>query len=214
MDIIIVIVIIMMVIIGVFKGIANDPNRIGKRGEKLIKNILIDNGLGSEERILNNVYIPYKDKTSEVDVLLLHETGIYVFESKNYSGWIFGDENQYKWTQMINKNTKEKFYNPIKQNITHMNALSKFLGIDKTKMKSYIVFSERCELKKVPENNKQYKVLKRNRLSEFIKADIEQSEKIFTEEEIRNIFEKLKPIANVSKEVKKKHIEDIEKVKD
>ena len=214
MDIIIVIVIIMMVIIGVFKGIANDPNRIGKRGEKLIKNILIDNGLGSEERILNNVYIPYKDKTSEVDVLLLHETGIYVFESKNYSGWIFGDENQYKWTQMINKNTKEKFYNPIKQNITHMNALSKFLGIDKTKMKSYIVFSERCELKKVPENSKQYKVLKRNRLSEFIKADIEQSEKIFTEEEIRNIFEKLKPIANVSKEVKKKHIEDIEKVKD
>lgn len=199
----------MIVIIGLIKGIANDPNRIGKRGEKLIKNILIDNGLGSEERILNNIYIPYKDKTSEVDVLLLHETGIYVFESKNYSGWIFGDEDQYKWTQMINKNTKKKFYNPIKQNITHINALSKFLGIDRTKMKSYIVFSERCELKKVPENNEQYKVLKRNRLSEFIKVDIEKSEDIFTDEEIRNIFEKLKPLTNASEEVKKKHIENI-----
>ena len=206
---IIVIVIILVVIIGLIKGIANDPNRIGKRGEKLIKNILIDSGLGSEERILNNIYIPYKDKTSEVDVLLLHETGIYVFESKNYSGWIFGDEDQYKWTQMINKNTKKKFYNPIKQNITHINALSKFLGIDRTKMKSYIVFSERCELKKVPENNEQYKVLKRNRLSEFIKVDIEKSEDIFTDEEIRNIFEKLKPLTNASEEVKKKHIENI-----
>ena len=48
---------------------------------------------------LCNVYLPYKGRTSEIDVIMLHETGIYVFESKNYSGWIFGDEKGQYWTQ-------------------------------------------------------------------------------------------------------------------
>ena len=209
--IVITLVIILIIVIGVVKNIISDPNWLGARGEKLIRKILIDGGLGSENNILNNIYIPYKDKTSEVDVLLIHEKGIYVFESKNYSGWIFGDENNYKWTQALNKKTKEKFYNPIKQNRTHINALSEYLKIDKNKMKSYIVFSERCELKKVPKNTEQYKILKRNRLYEVINNDINTSEKIFTEEEIKNIYEKLKALTNAPEETKKKHIDDIEK---
>ena len=181
----------------------NITNQIGELGEILIRKILIDGGFGSENNILNNIYVPHNGKTSEVDVLLIHETGLYVFESKNFSGWIFGSENDYMWTQAFNRNAKEKFYNPIKQNITHINALSEFLKIDKNKMKSYIVFSERCELKKIPENTDKYKILKRNSLHEFIKNDIEQSEKIFTEEEIKNIYEKLKQFTGISEELKK-----------
>lgn len=32
--------------------------------------------------------------TIELDIVMIHETGIYVFESKNYSGWIFGSEKK------------------------------------------------------------------------------------------------------------------------
>ena len=47
------------------------------------------------KRFLFNCYLPKEDgETTEVDVILLHESGIYVFESKNYSGWIFGTESQ------------------------------------------------------------------------------------------------------------------------
>lgn len=54
------------------------------------------------KRYLFNLYIP-KDsgETTELDVVLLHESGIYVLESKNYSGWIFGTETQQYWTQTL-----------------------------------------------------------------------------------------------------------------
>ena len=50
------------------------------------------------KRYLFNLYIPKSNgETTELDVVLLHESGIYVFESKNYSGWIFGTESQQYW---------------------------------------------------------------------------------------------------------------------
>lgn len=54
------------------------------------------------KRYLFNLYIPKSNgETTELDVVLLHESGIYVFESKNYSGWIFGTESQQYWTQTL-----------------------------------------------------------------------------------------------------------------
>ena len=131
---------------------AKNDNDLGAYGEYLTKYMFGNNNLKGYSRLLSNIYVPYKNKTSEIDVLLIHEKGIFVIESKNYFGWIFGSENQQYWTQMINQHTKERFYNPIKQNRTHINALSNYLKIEKNQMKSYIVFSEKCELKKVPEN--------------------------------------------------------------
>lgn len=44
-------------------------------------------------RLLFNTYIPKPDgTTSEVDVIIISKCGIFVVESKNYSGWIFGDK--------------------------------------------------------------------------------------------------------------------------
>ena len=49
--------------------------------------------LNSSIKLLTNLYLPKSDgSTTEIDSLMLSETGLYVFESKNYSGWIFGDE--------------------------------------------------------------------------------------------------------------------------
>ena len=56
---------------------------------------------------LFNVYLPKDNgETTELDVVLIHQSGIYVFESKNYSGWIFGTETQHQWTQTLNNNGK------------------------------------------------------------------------------------------------------------
>ena len=58
--------------------------------------------LDGYKRYLFNLYIPKENgETTELDVVLLHESGIYVFESKNYSGWIFGTETQRYWTQTL-----------------------------------------------------------------------------------------------------------------
>lgn len=158
---------------------------------------------------LTNIYVPYRNSTSEIDVLIIHQKGIYVIESKNYSGWIFGSENEQQWTQMLNKNNKQRFYNPVRQNKTHIKALSEYLHIEQSKMMSYIVFSERCELKKVPSNTEECIITKRNYLLDLINKNMDNKQNIFTNEETDEIYEKLKRLTNVSKEVKEKHIEDI-----
>ena len=84
--------------------------------------------LDGYKRYLFNLYIPKDNgETTELDVVLLHESGIYVFESKNYSGWIFGTETQKYWTQTLpagrGRSLKNKFFNPIMQNKGHIKWL-------------------------------------------------------------------------------------------
>jgi len=66
------------------------------------------------------------EKQYQIDHLILSVYGIFVIETKNYSGWIFGNEKSEYWTQVIYKD-KFRFYNPIKQNWSHVYALKKLL---------------------------------------------------------------------------------------
>ena len=87
----------------------------GNYGEFLIFSRL--EKLERHHRLLTNIYLPKSDgSTTEIDILMIAETGIYVFESKNYSGWIFGDEKGRNWTQVLENKQKNHFYNPVWQN--------------------------------------------------------------------------------------------------
>ena len=82
-------------------------------------------------------------------MIMIHQSGIYVFESKNYSGWIFGSEDSKNWTQTLpsgRKAHKEYFLNPIIQNKVHIKWLVKLIG-EESPIHSIIVFSERCTLR-------------------------------------------------------------------
>ena len=60
----------------------------GQFGEYLTKFALTNYNLPGYLKVFQNLYIPGHGKTVEIDILMLHEKGIFVFESKNYSGWI------------------------------------------------------------------------------------------------------------------------------
>jgi hypothetical protein len=155
-------------------------------------------------KVMTNLYIPTEDGTTEIDILYIAPSGIYVIESKNYSGWIFGDEKARNWTAVIYK-TKNKFLNPIWQNKKHIKYLSKVL-VD-VQLRSLIVFSERCELKKV--NVEEGLVIKRGKLRKLI---LKESEKvIFSDQEIDAFYNKLKGYSNKSEEEKRLHIEQVRK---
>ena len=163
-------------------------------------------------KLLTNVYIPKEnDTTTEIDLMMVSETGIYVFESKNYSGWIFGSENQKEWTQSLPNKVKNKFYNPIWQNRGHISALKSFLEIENDRLlKSYIIFSERCTLKKISVTSENIKVIKRNDLMSAINHDIKTSQKLLSTQEIDRIFSTLKKHSLVDDAIKRKHIENIQ----
>jgi hypothetical protein len=142
---------------------------------------------------------------------MIDKTGIYVFESKNYSGWIFGKENYYQWTQTLKGGVKTKFSNPIIQNIGHIKALGNLLKVIDVKcFYSYIIFSQRCELKDVPPDIENRRVLKRNRLLSKLKRDIARRPECLSTEQIDEIYSLLKEHTLADDTIKQKHIEDIE----
>lgn len=186
----------------------------GAYGEFLVFEML--ESLGEGNRILTNIYLPAENgRTTEIDLLMVHPTGIYVFESKNYSGWIFGDEKGRNWTQSLKGGKKISFYNPVRQNRGHINALMENLrDVGPESFFSYIVFSERCELKKVSVSSPNTSVLKRNRLKTALVADIAGRRTVLGESEISGIYGILSWYSLADDSVKVKHVrairEDIE----
>ena len=185
----------------------------GRYGEYLTYKSL--ETLPGEKKFLFNVYLPKQnDETTELDAVMIHESGIYVFESKNYSGWIFGSEDQYQWTQTLpngKRARKIKFYNPIKQNKTHIEWLLKFLGDETLPVHSYIVFSERCELKNIQLNGVKQHVLKRNELFAAVQHNVSVYGSKLAGWRIEKFYDQLYPLAHVSEAEKQKHIDQVQK---
>lgn len=75
--------------------------------------------------IYHDLYVKKTEgKYSQIDVVVATKAGIIVFEVKDYSGWIFGKGNQEQWTQVLAYGReKHRFYNPVKQNDGHIQAL-------------------------------------------------------------------------------------------
>ncbi|MEN5087968.1 nuclease-related domain-containing protein [Sphingobacterium faecium] len=93
----------------------------GYLGESTIRFILLF--LNKKEyKVLNNVRVFHNGIMAQIDHLVVSRFGVFVIETKNYNGWIFGSENAYQWKQVIFNNTYE-FYNPIRQNLGHIKAL-------------------------------------------------------------------------------------------
>jgi len=180
----------------------------GVRGEYLIFNKL--NMMYFEKKILTNVYLPKSDGgTTEVDVIMICKKGFFVFESKNYSGWIFGDEKRKMWTQSLKNRQKNKFFNPIWQNRLHIKELKNAIDHQDDKLFfSYIIFSERCELKKITHSD-DVKVIKRDDLKFTIRKHIEILDDKLSDVEINSYYTYLKKYSNANNELKEKHIESI-----
>ena len=178
-----------------------DDEWVGKRGEKLTERELKFVQLfGRKGKTLKNIYLPKENgETSEVDVVFITQKGIFVFESKNYSGWIFGDENNRNWTASLPNGQKNQFYNPVMQNKTHMKWMRNFVGED-VSLFSIIVFSERCELKKVTIYSEDVKVIKRDYTYATVRSIWDKNPDTLSDERINELYEKLKTLTNVGKE--------------
>ena len=164
-------------------------------------------------KFLFNIYLPKENgETSEVDVLMISPKGLFVFESKNYSGWIFGSENQLHWYQTLpagRKSHKEQFYNPIMQNQTHIRYLQNVVG-SQTPMHSIIVFSDRCTLKNIQLQTHQAAVVNRYDILPVVSAIWDQTPaNLLTTNAISKIYDMLYPFTQVDSTTKAQHIANI-----
>ena len=165
-------------------------------------------------KFLFNVYIPKGNgETTEIDVLMICSKGIFVFESKNYSGWIFGSESQKNWYQTLptgrGRSRKEHFYNPVMQNHSHIKHLKSLLG-EQFPMQSIIVFSDRCTLKNVQIKSIDIHVINRYNVAPAVSAICNQiSIDILSDRSITELYNKLYPFTQVDEIAKAKHVANI-----
>jgi hypothetical protein len=118
----------------------------GKRGEKRVYNIL-SKSLPDGFIVLNDIYLPSSDgTTTQIDHIVVSQYGVFVVETKNYSGWIFANARDDEWTQVI-YHRKSRFQNPLRQNYRHICALAECLGISKDYFHSVVAFTENCTFK-------------------------------------------------------------------
>lgn len=126
-----------------------DPDETkGVRGEARVAREL--RALQDEDfQVFNDVLLKTQRGTSQIDHVVISTYGIFVIETKNYSGWIHGNENSEYWTQTLYR-TKSKFRNPIKQNWAHIYALKEVLSdFRQVSYHSIVVFSGDAELKNI-----------------------------------------------------------------
>lgn len=114
-----------LILVGAIVSVLNHPQVKGKLGERKVRKQL--GKLPSESyRVLNDLVIKSKTGTSQIDHVVISPYGIFVIETKNYKGWIYGREDSEYWTQSMFR-AKTKFRNPIKQNWAHIYALKETL---------------------------------------------------------------------------------------
>lgn len=181
----------------------------GQFGEFSIEFALTHHNLAGKSIVLKNLYIPHAGRTSEIDLVMIHEKGIFVFESKNYSGWIFGSEEQVHGTQCLPNGEKFPFYNPVRQNWNHIKALARYLDKPVSEFTSYIVFSERCRLKKIPRSTEDTVIVRRPQMLKQLRRTLRHSETVYSPHEVREIADLLRPLTRISKTEKQQHIQNI-----
>ena len=172
-------------------------------------------------KVLRNIYIPKNNMgTSEIDLLFVTAKGIFVIESKNYSGWIFGSEEDLYWTSVLpsgkGNSIKNKFYNPIKQNDIHIKYLRQFLSVNypntNIPIYSIVLFSDRCTFKKLNVSSESH-VIQMFQLIKTINKILEQQELSITNNQVDELYNELFKLTDKDGSLKKAHIQAINETK-
>ena len=133
--------------------------------------------------LIKNVTLPTENGSTQIDHIIVSKYGIFVVETKNMKGWIFGSPNQKSWTQKIYKHSS-KFQNPLHQNYKHTKTLESLLGLNEEQIFSVIVFVGDSTFKtEMPEN-----VTYGKGYTRFIKSKVQH---VFTELEVKDITSKI-----------------------
>lgn len=133
-------------------------------------------------KILNDVLIQKNNYSSQIDHIIVSNYGIFVVETKNFKGWIFGHEKSEYWTHTVFKR-KYQFRNPVKQVWGHINSLKRILtNYPSVPFYPIVVFTGSGELKGITSN---IPVIRSNELIRYIQKN--SMEEVLSDDEVRGI---------------------------
>lgn len=157
--------------------------------------------------LLNDILIKNeKGNTSQIDHIVVSVYGVFIIETKNYKGWIFGNEKVEKWSQVIYKK-KNFFRNPVKQNWSHVYALKSLLkDYNNIRYIPIVVFAGSAVLKQIVSS---VPVIYDYEITNFIQEY--PVERCISFEDVKQIISILQNADLEDKEIRKKHVNNIHK---
>lgn len=186
------------------KAVLTSKNFKGWMGELRVRQLTAKYLDSETYHQLHDVTLPTEDGTTQIDHIIVSKFGIFVIETKNMSGWIFGKASDPKWTQSF-RNHKCSFQNPLRQNYKHAIELNALLGVGEDKIFSAVVFTGDAEFKtQMPEN-----VMLGQRLVRFIRS---KDNDLLSESDVQRILLKINgTMLERSAETDRQHVHNLSK---
>lgn len=138
-DVLIVAAAVVTVLVLVLSVVLGSPRVKGAAGERRVRRTLERVLDPADFEVFHDVTLPVQGGTTQLDHVVLSRFGAFVIETKNMSGWIFGTEDQARWTQVRGRR-KFSFQNPLRQNHGHVKAVQAMLLLEPHQVHSVIAF--------------------------------------------------------------------------
>lgn len=186
----------------------------GQQGEAIVLEAVLKSH--PDIKCLSSLYVTTSSgQYTEVDLVAIHSTGIYVIESKNYRGVIVGNEDERIWNQAFIEDRNE-FYNPIMQNAGHIRAIKLFLGerYKDIPFHSIIVFNNDSNIDMIKVKSKGTVITKHINLTSQLQGLFHILPDVLNDESTIVVYDSLLPQTEVSEEIKRKHLEFVQRRKD
>ena len=107
--------------------------------------------------LIDNVMLPSGQGTTQIDHILVSPNAVFLMETKDMSGWVFGGPGDRQWTQSYAakfwsrragiKSKQFKFYNPLWQNEGHAKSFVRHSIVDRWQLRPIVVFVGDSEMK-------------------------------------------------------------------
>lgn len=169
-------------------------------GERRVARLL--SNLPKEQyKVVNDLMVLYNGHTVQIDHVVVSQYGIFVIETKNYHGSIYGGYDSEYWTQGLGGRSY-RFYNPIFQNKGHVDALRNMLGLEEYLFVSIIAFSENVEFK--------FQMTDRVIYMHQVNAMIQSfREPLLSEEKVERIYQWLLALNIDSADARRQHVVNV-----
>ncbi len=179
----------------------------GKYGEHVVAGIL-GATIPGEQYIINDLLFKTTNGSScQIDHIFINKHGIWVIETKNYSGMIYGSQDAQEWTQVLAYGkTKNRFYNPVKQNNTHIYHLSEQLH-NKAVFCNVVCFLDNADISHVNAEHV-YSV------KELSRIKTATTNITLTEKQMEFFYQKLLSLQAKSEVSAEEHIDNIHEMQD
>lgn len=182
-----------------------------------VVNLRLRHNLSRDWQLYRNMYVPGEHGISELDIVAVHYTGIYVIEVKGYSGVIYCRDSGLYW-EVLTQAERYTVYNAELQNVAHISSLMHYSELPRECFESVIVFPDTSRVM-VPRRRLlsvwpvRAKLTKLTKLPVYLRRQVSEKSRLFTGSDIEFINGLFGELYPVSREVKLSQLKRATEVK-